>query len=216
MRIDGFAGKLDAAVGADHAARAVAAGQIGRADGFRPAVGMLQRRRDAVGVRRESRKRGAELDAAAEPVETRAQDIQRARLQQHPHAGIGHVGRRLAPLDAMEFRGPELLRPVPGHRRIVIAAGRVHRLDHAEIVIDLERARLDALAARAGAPVRRRWAGIDDAAGNAASRQIAGQHQARGSGTGDQNVGVGQRHPLDEFPQRTDMLLPLGFRNRDF
>ena len=65
----------------------------------------------------------------------------------------------------------------------------MHRVDHAEIVIDFERARLDALAARAGAMIGRRRVRLDEAEIDAAARQIAGQHQAGETRAGDQNVG---------------------------
>jgi hypothetical protein len=68
-------------------------------------------------------------------------------------------------------------------------------VDDAEVVIDLERARLDALAARAGTMIRRHRIGFDDANGDATPRQIAGQHQAGRPGTGNQDVYVGQTTP---------------------
>ena len=68
----------------------------------------------------------------------------------------------------------------------------MHRVDDAEIVVDFERARLDALAARAGAMIRRRGKRLDDAERDAAPRQIAGQHEARGTRAGDQNIGIRQ------------------------
>ena len=49
MRVDGLAGKLDADGRAHDAARAIAAGQIAGANGLLAPVGMLQRRRDAIG-----------------------------------------------------------------------------------------------------------------------------------------------------------------------
>jgi hypothetical protein len=91
----------------------------------------------------------------------------------------------------MELGSSYRLRPVPGQRRRIGPAGLVHRVDHAEIVIDLQRARLDTLAARAGAMVGRRCSGLDDAERNAAAGEIAGQHQAGGSGAGNQHIGVG-------------------------
>jgi hypothetical protein len=75
---------------------------------------------------------------------------------------------------------------------------RVHVLNDAEIVVDFQRARLDALATRAGAMVRRRGAGLDNTDSNAAPRQIARQHQARRSCAGDQHVDV--RHDGSPIP----------------
>ena len=178
MRVDGLAGEFDADSGTDDAASAVAAGEIARAQGLRSPVGMLQRSRDAIGILGEAEQFGAELDAAAKLLQSCAQDGERARLQQHPHAGIGNVRRRFALFDAVEFRRTDRLRTVPRQRRIVLAAGLVHLADDAEIVIHLQCARLDALAARTGAMVRRRGIGLDDAHGDAAARQIAGQNKA--------------------------------------
>src|SRR6185436_2498351 len=146
----------------------------------------------------------------AEIVQPPAQNVERARLQQHPHARIRHVGRRLALLDTMEFGRAERPWPVPRHRRIILATGRVHFFDDAEVVIDFERARLDALAARAGALIRRRRIGFDDADGDTAPRQIARQHQAGRARAGDQDFYVGQTNPRtsDVLRKRTCIAPP--------
>jgi hypothetical protein len=178
VRIDGLARELDAGSRAHHAARAVATGEIADPQCFLPPVGMREHCGDAIGILRERHELRAELDFAAEIGKPRAQDIERLRLQQHPHAGIGHVGRRLAPLDAMKLGRSERLRPVPGQRRRIRPTGAVHTLDEAEVVVDFQRARLDALAARAGAMIRRRGKRLDDAERHAAPREIAGEHEA--------------------------------------
>ena len=195
MRVDGLAGKLDADAGAHDAARAVAAGQIAGAKvSSRPSACCS----DAV-----TPSGSCVNDTSLVPNSTRpprsfnraAQDVERTRLQQHPHARIGHVGGRLALFDAVEFGRAERLWPVPRHRRIILSAGFVHFVDDAEVVIDLERAWLDALAARAGAMIRRHRIGFDDADGDAAPRQIAGQHQAGRPGAGNQDFYFGQTTP---------------------
>ena len=180
MRVDGLARKIHADAGADHAARAIATGKIARAQVLHASVGVLQRRSDAVGVLAEARQPGAELDPAAKVRQSRAQDVERAWLQQHPHAWIGNVRRRIALFDAVEFRRAERLRPVPRHRWIILSAGRVDLADDAEIVVDLQRARLDALAARAGAMIRRR--GLASTMRTATPRRARSQASTRPAG----------------------------------
>ena len=154
---------------------------------------MLQRRRDAIGILRKHTSLVPNSTRPPSSLQAPAQDVERARLQQHPHARIGHVGR-----SARAFRCGGIwpgraasARPTPAPDNIGPPAC-VHFVDDAEVVIDLERARLDALAARAGAMIRRRRIGFDDADGDAAPRQIAGQHQAGRPGAGDQDVYIGQ------------------------
>jgi len=104
--------------------------------------------------------------------------------------------------------------PVPRHRRIILSAGFVYFVDDAEVVIDLERTWLDALAARAGAMIRRHRIGFDDAHGDAAPRQIAGQHQAGRPGAGNQDFYFGQTTPgrvARAYPHRAAVVTPISF-----
>jgi hypothetical protein len=188
MRIEGLAREFHARAGTHHAARAVAAREIWHAHGFSRAACTLQRGSDAIGILRKGREPGAEFHAPAELAQPPPQHLKRARLRQHPHAGIRHVRRRLAPLDAMEFRRSDLLRSIPCHRRRIRPAVRMHRIDHAEIVVHFERARLDALAARPRALIRRDRIHLDDAETHAAPRQVAGEHQPRRARARDQHV----------------------------
>ena len=189
MRVDCLADEIHASCATHHATRTVGADEILRARRFRPAIGAFECRGDTVRVLCQRRNLDAELDRAAEFLQPCAKNIQRARLRQHPHAGIRHVRRRLAHLDAVKLGGTELLWPVPSHRWRIRTAGAMHRVDHAEIVIDFECARLNALAARAGAMIGRRRVRLDEAEIDAAARQIAGQHQAGETGARDQNIG---------------------------
>jgi hypothetical protein len=68
--------------------------------------------------------------------------------------------------------------------------------DNAEVVVDLERARLDALAARAGPAVRRRGIGLDDAEADSASGKVAGQNETSRPGAGDQDFSISHARAL--------------------
>ena len=136
----GRARKSDAVELAHGAVRAVAAADPGRADRLAAAVRQLQRRGDAVGVLRDAGQLGVPLDRPAERAQPLAHDPLIVVLAEDQDVGIGrHQAAGVAQ------RHP---RHLPALRPHIGAGGDPAELqrppDDAELLVDLQRARLHA------------------------------------------------------------------------
>jgi hypothetical protein len=177
------AGKRDAADLAHRAARPVAAREPGRRDRARRAVGLPQLRDHAIGVLLERGKLGVPLHADPEFVETIAQDALVVVLAQHEDEGKRALA--LAHVADGNARRQAALRPQV--RALGALAERERAVDHTELGVDLQRARLHADRARL---LRGSGVPVDDQHAHAAPRELIGEHEAGGAGAHDRNVGV--------------------------
>jgi hypothetical protein len=134
----------------------------------------------------------AELHPPAQLGEPLRQQFTGAPLRQHPGVRVGHVRAGVVPgVHAHVVQPPA--GQVHAHARVV-APGLEHPVDQAEVVEDLQGARLQALAARA---VEEPRAALDQPVLDAAPGQIAGQRQSGRSGSDDQHV----RHDEPHFSE---------------
>lgn len=177
-RVHGLTGHRDFECAPDRAPTAVRRDQVG---GAHRTGGQV--RRDAFRVLGESGQRGREGDIAAQLAQACQQDLLCAPLRHHPRLPVrlGLSRRRPAEHVALALAPPVL----PDHADRCRAAVRTHGVAHSEIVEDLSRARLDALAARAG---EERGRLLDEEGAHAAAGQIAGEREAAGAGADDQHL----------------------------
>src|SRR5215813_6174193 len=166
LLVDRLALELEAKRFSNYAVAAIASDQEVR---FHPFTGR-QGGVHAVLILGESDERLAELDLAAEPAQTLAQDGFRARLWHHPQVWVRHALGRL--LEWSERARSQREGAEMGLEFRVKRTSRENCVDDAEIIQDFEGARLKALAAR---PREGRGGGLNQTKGDLAAGEINGQ-----------------------------------------
>lgn len=141
VRVDGLAGHADAQRAAHGRAAAVGRDGVPRAD--RVSGGEVRGHR--VRVLFDRHQLAAELHPPAEFREPLEQDLLRAPLRHHPRVGVRGVVTRLRRVEHPVLADPCAV--LPDHADGIGATHGVDRVQHAEVVEDLPRARLDPLAA---------------------------------------------------------------------
>ncbi len=194
VRRDGLAGHGDAERLADRAAPAVGRDQVGGAHRTGGAVGAGDAGRDAVRVLGEGIQAGAERDRAAQLGQPRVLDLQIPPLREQQHGAVRGGRRRDAGLHHHLLVDHAAVRPDAPRR--VRPAGLQDGVEHAEVLVHLLGARLDAVAAGAG---RQPVQALQDEGAHAAPGEVEAEGQAGGAGAGDQYVhvrgqGVGAGH----------------------
>jgi len=161
----------------------------------------------AIRILRQIDELGPELRRVAEPGEKIAQYAFGAPLRDHQPRGVGSVGARLPSLIQVMV----LIRALPvvetdGH---VEASAGQRPVDHAQVVQHLQSARLHALGARPGRRARCR---LDQAEGDAAPGELAGERQSCRPGADDQHL---DRRALDRRAVDRGWSGRLSLRGRD-
>ncbi len=144
VRVDGLAGHADAEPAPDHRTTAVGGHDVPGADG---GAGR-EPDRHTVLVLGEAGDLAVEGHPAAQLVEPGPQDLLGAPLRHHPRGAVRRVLGGLGRVEHALLGDPFAV--LPDHPDRVLTTRREDRVQDAEVVEDLHRARLDPLAARAG------------------------------------------------------------------
>lgn len=169
VRVEGLARHADAEQSAHRRAAAVRRDGVPGGDGL--ARGEF--RAHPVRVLCQPYELPAEGHLSSQFRQPRVQDLLRAPLRHHPRLRVRRVLARLGRVEHPVLAGPPAVLPDHPHR--VGAARRADRVQHPQIVEDLHRARLDALAPRAR---EQRLRPLDDQRVHTAPGEVDAERQA--------------------------------------